>query len=468
MNHKNDRSQYEKMTQTPVSHLVMRLSVPTIISMMVTNVYNLADTAFVGQLGNSASGAVGVVFGFMAILQAIGFMFGQGSGNLISRKLGQQDTEAATRIASTGFFFSIFSGVILAAFCMIFLDPLVYALGSTATIAPYAKTYIHYILLAAPFMVASFTMNNILRYEGLASLGMIGLMAGGILNICGDPFFMFVLDFGIAGAGISTALSQIISFLILLSMFLRHKTQCRLRISKVSLKPSLFADIALTGLPSLLRQGLNSLATVILNLQAAAYGDEAVAAMSIVARIVFFVFSIAIGTGQGFQPVSGFNYGAGKFSRVRKAFKFTLIYSELLVLVLTIFVLLNARSLVHLFRDDITVSTIAVRALYLQCLAQLVMPVCMVTEMFLQSTGHKLTSSLLSSMRSGFFFIPLVIILAHLRGLAGIQEAQPIAFLLTCIPALIFLNAALKEMPQENTLNGQFQKGGSNEKKTGS
>ena len=451
MQQKTELSQYEKMTQTPVSRLVMRLSVPTIISMMVTNVYNLADTAFVGQLGNSASGAVGVVFGFMAILQAIGFMFGQGSGNLLSRKLGQQDADAATRIASTGFFLSLFSGALLSVLCMIFLYQLVYVLGSTTTIAPYARTYIHYILLAAPFMVASFTMNNILRYEGLASLGMIGLMAGGILNICGDPFFMFVLGFGIAGAGISTALSQFISFLILLSMFLRRKTQSRLQISKVSLKPSLFSDIALTGLPSLLRQGLNSLAAVILNLEAAVYGDEAVAAMSIVARIVFFVFSIAIGTGQGFQPVSAFNYGAGKYSRVRKGFKFTLLYSEFLVLILTVCVLFNARPLIHLFRDDINVSGIAVRALCLQCLAQLVMPVCMVTEMLLQSTGHKLTSSLLSSMRSGFFFIPLVVILAHLRGLAGIQEAQPIAFLLTCLPALIFLRSAFSQMPAEDS-----------------
>ena len=288
-------SQYEIMTKTSIPKLIIRLSIPTILSMLVTNIYNMADTAFVGQLGNSASGAVGVVFGFMAILQAVGFMFGQGSGSIIARLLGAKDKDKATIIASTGFFCAMFLGLFIEILGFLFLDPLVMALGSTKTIAPYAKIYISFILLAAPFMTTSFVMNNILRYEGKASLGMIGLMAGGILNMIGDPIFMFGFHMGIAGAGLSTALSQCISFSILLSMFLRGKTECRLSIRNVTKNPMDILNVLETGLPSLLRQGLGSLATIILNSQAAFYGDEAVAAMSIVSRISMFVFSFALG-----------------------------------------------------------------------------------------------------------------------------------------------------------------------------
>ena len=443
-------SQYDKMTKTPIPKLIVTLSIPTILSMLVTNVYNMADTAFVGQLGNSASGAVGVVFGFMAILQAIGFMCGQGSGSILSRRLGQKDVDGASMIASTGFFCALFLGTIAGVICYLFLDPLVMLLGSTSTIAPYAKIYISYIIMAAPFMVSSFTMNNILRFEGKAILGMIGLMTGGILNICGDAIFMFGLKMGISGAGLSTALSQIISFGILLSMFLRGKTQCRLSIRRVTLNYRHLFDITATGFPSLLRQGLNSITTVLLNSCAAVYGDVAVAAMSIVSRIIFFVFSIALGIGQGFQPVCAFNYGAGKYSRVRRAFRITLILAETLVLIVMTGVLIWSGDIIRIFRDDPEVIAIGTRALRLQCVALLFLPYCMVTEMQMQSTGQKLAASLLSSLRSGLLFIPALLILSHFRGLAGIQEAQPAAFILSLPPAFIFARWFAGKMPNED------------------
>ena len=447
---KSNQSQYEKMTQTPVSRLVFRLSVPTIISMLVTNIYNLVDTAFVGTLGNSASGAVGIVFGFMAILQAIGFLFGQGSGSMISRRLGAQNSESATQVASTGFFSALLLSIVVGALCMCFLHPLVMLLGSTETIAPYAQTYIRFILLAAPFTVTSFTMNNILRYEGKAVLGMIGLMSGAVLNICGDAVLMFGFHMGIAGAGISTAVSQTVSFAILLSAFLRGKTQCRISIHACQFHWPMLSEIASTGFPSLLRQGLNSLTTVLLNTEAAYYGDAAVAAMSVVSRIIFFTFSIAIGIGQGFQPVSGFNYGAKKYSRVRKGFRFTFLMSESFLLVIACIVLVKSGSLIQLFRNDPEVIQIGTRALRLQILSQLFLPFCMVTEMLYQSTGHKLGASILSACRSGLFFIPSLLILARFRGLAGIQEAQPLAYVLALFPALIFAAAFFRKLPKQD------------------
>lgn len=444
-------SQYDKMTKTSIPKLIIRLSVPTILSMLVTNIYNMADTAFVGQLGNSASGAVGIVFGFMAILQAVGFMFGQGSGSIIARLLGAKDKESASATASTGFFCALFLGLLIEIPGFLFLDPLVMLLGSTETIAPYAKIYISFILLAAPLMTASFVLNNILRYEGKAALGMIGLMTGGLLNIIGDPIFMFVFHMGIAGAGLSTALSQCISFGILLSMFLRGKTECRLSIHRISLQPGRVFNIMATGMPSLLRQGLNSLTTVLLNSEAAVYGDSAVAAMSIVSRISMFVFSFALGIGQGFQPVSGFNYGAGKYRRVRKAFLFTSALSEGLIVVISLFVMLCSGNLIGLFRNDDTVIEIGTRALRLHCMALLFLPACMVTEMLMQSTGQRLSASLLSSLRSGVFFIPLLLILAKVRGLSGIQEAQPLAYVLAFIPSLLFAVWFFRKLPKEDT-----------------
>jgi len=446
------------MINTPVSKLVVKLSIPAMISMLVTNIYNLVDTAFVGQLGTSASGAVGIVFGFMSIIQAFGFMFGQGTGSIISRLLGMRDKEKASDHSTLGAAASFICGTIILIIGFIFLDNMIFALGSTETIAPYAKTYITYILCAAPFMCTSFTLNNILRYEGKAALGMIGLMVGAALNIVCDPIFMFVLDMGIAGAGLATAISQTVSFAILLGMFLGGKTETKLqpkRLKNGSFR--MLANIMATGFPSLLRQGLNSITTIILNSCCAVYGDAAVAAMSIVSRIVFFSFSIALGVGQGFQPVAGFNYGAGKYSRLKKAFIFTAITAECIVLIGTVFLSLFPEQLIALFRDDPAVIEIGTRALRLQSLSMLVLPPCMAVEMMFQSTGKRLGASLLSSVRSGILLIPALLILANLRGLAGIQEAQPLSLLLSVpvtVPfAVIFfrkLPAEDKESPYEN------------------
>lgn len=440
---------YIKMTTEPVEKLVIRFSIPTIISMLVNNIYNLVDTAFVGKLGNSASGAVGVVFGFMAIMQAIGFMFGQGSGSIISRRLGHQDGDGAVVVASTGFFMSLFLGFVTAICCMIFLDPLVVALGSTPTIAPYAKKYIFFILLTAPFNVAGFTMNNILRFEGKAFYGMVGIMSGAILNIGGDAFFMLKLNMGIAGAGLSTAISQLVSFVILLFPFLSGRTKCKFSIRRICLKREVFWDIVGTGFPSLLRQGLNSVTAILLNTLAGEFGDEAVAAMSIVSRVYFFVFAAAIGVGQGFQPVSGFNYGAGKFSRVKRAYRFTVIMASIMIIVLGSVVYIKAPDLVRIFRNDDRVVEIASRALRLQAVCGLVMPFCMVSEMLFQSTGKKLMATVISALRSGILLIPTLVILSEIRGLAGIQEAQPLAYVLAFFPTLLCAIVYFKRLPRD-------------------
>lgn len=440
------KKQFIKMTTEPVGKLLVSLSVPTIISMMVTNIYNIVDTAFVGTLGTSESGATGVVFGYMAILQAVAFMCGQGAGSIMSQKLGAKDVKEATKYTSTGFFLSFTLGIVLALGSFGLMNPLLEMLGCTKTIAPYARIYVGYILLSAPFFTSSFTMNNLLRYEGKAKLGTVGMMTGAVLNICGDAILMFGFKLGIAGAGISTAGSQFISFSILLSMFLRGKTQTKISIKFIARDFKTFWNIVATGFPSLLRQGLNSVATMLLNRCAGVYGDAAVAAMSIVSRISFFPMAVAIGIGQGFQPISGFNYGAGKKERVRKAFWSAFTASECMLFLISIPIAIFAGPLIQLLRDDATVIEIGIRALRFMCVGQLFVPLSMMVEMGFQSTGAKLLASFSSSLRSGVIFIPTLLWLANARKLAGVQEAQPVSFIFTFVLCMYFCKLYLDRL----------------------
>lgn len=448
MENTNDKH-YKKMTETPIPKLIISLGIPTTISMLVTNIYNMADTFFVGQLGTSASGAIGIVFGFMSIIQAFGFMFGQGAGSIISRKLGQKNTQSASSYASISFFLSIIIGIIIDLFGFIFMDPLLRLMGSTETILPYAREYVFYILLAAPLMISSFVMNNILRFEGKASLAMIGLVLGALLNIIGDAILIFVFDMGIAGAGLSTALSQCISFLVLLSMFLTNKTQSKLSIKYFRFDSQKIWEIVSTGFPSMVRQGLNSISTMVLNQCAAGYGDAAVAAMSIVSRINFFIFAVGLGIGQGFQPVCGFNYGAGKYSRVKKAFSFTLITAEVLLGIFAVIGLILSPVVIGWFRNDVDVIAIGTVALRFQCIALLFQPLSVISNMTFQSTGNRALATFTATLRSGVYFIPLVIILNYTLKILGIQIAQALADTLSFVTILPFIIKFYRNLPED-------------------
>ena len=444
----DDRSalQFRRMTETPIPQLVLSLAAPTILSMLITSIYNLADTFFVGQISTSASGAVGVVSSLMAIIQALGFMLGHGAGTIISRSLGSRDTTAATRFASTSFFTALVFGVVLAVAGLGTLPHFMMLLGSTETILPHACAYARPILIAAPLMISSLVMNNILRYEGKASFAMIGLVTGGVLNIALDPLFMFVFGLGTAGAGIATALSQSISFCILLSMFLRGKTVSQFRLSAVTREARDFGRILLGGAPGFGRQGLNSIGGMLLNLAARSYGDAAVAGMSIVSRIFMFIISVAIGVGQGLQPVASFNYGARKYRRVRQAAIFTIEAAFCMLVVLVGLCWVNGDALIRLFRDDPAVTAVALPAFHYQCLAMLLQPIIVVANMTFQSVGASGRATFLACCRQGVFFIPLILILPRTHGLFGVEICQPIADVLTFLVSLPFLIAFLQQL----------------------
>lgn len=337
-------------------------------------------------------------------------------------------------------------GIVISVLSFIFMNPLLYILGSTSTIAPYARKYLFFIIFSVPFFTSSLTMNNLLRYEGKAKLGTVGLMIGAVLNILGDMLLIFVFKLGIAGAGISTAVSQIISFLILLGMFLRGKTQTKISVKYVSRDLVIIWTIISIGFPSLLRQALNSVATVLLNNVAGFYGDEAVAAMSIVSRISFFPMAVAIGIGQGFQPISSFNFGAGKKDRVKTAFYSALVGAEMVLFVISVPIFIFSGSLIEQLRDDPKVVEIGIRALRLMCAGQLFVPLTMMVEMGFQSMGEKLLACISSSLRSGLVFIPALFILRGLRGLNGIQEAQPISFVVTFVVSLFLCRIYMRHL----------------------
>lgn len=445
----NADKHYKFMTETPVGKLVIKLGIPTTISMLVTNIYNMADTYFVGTLGTSASGAVGIVFGLMAIIQAVGFMFGHGAGSIISRKLGAKDTETANLVASTSFFSSIIFGALIGVAGILFSDSFLRLLGSTETILPYAKDYAFWILLAAPIMTASFVLNNILRYEGKAALAMIGLTIGGGLNIFGDWLLIDVFALGINGAGISTAVSQAVSFTILLSMFLRGKTQSKISLNMFKKGLPQIKGIVATGFPSLTRQGLSSIATMLLNNTAGFYGDAAVAGMTIVGRICFFIFAVGLGIGQGYQPVCSFNYGAKKYSRVKKGFSFTLFVGGALLACLALVGLFFSDHLVGFFRDDPEVIAVGSFALKVQLCALVFQPLSICINMTLQSVGKNKAATFLSAVRSGVAFIPVIIILSKLMGLTGVQISQPVADVLTFAIAVPFTVSFFKKLPKD-------------------
>lgn len=442
----DEEKQYKRMTETPISRLVLKLAVPTIISMLITSIYNLADTYFVGQISTSASGAVGIIASLMAIIQALGFTLGHGSGSLISRSLGRHDTKAAVRFASTAFFTAIAVGLVLSSVGLSFLEPIANLLGSTPTILPHAMGYGMYILMAAPIMISSFVMNNILRYEGKAVYAMVALVSGGLLNIALDPLFIFKLNMGTAGAGAATATSQCVSFALLLSPFLRRKTTSRFSIKCYTKSIREFALIFATGFPSFGRQGLASIAVMLLNIAARNWGDPAVAAMSIVGRIFMLLLCASLGIGQGFQPVAAFNYGAKKYHRVKKATQFTLAVGFACATGVTVSCIIAAEPLIKIFRDDPQVFKIAIPAFRYQAIAMLAQPVLVTANMLFQSIGKSVRASLLSMCRQGIYFIPLILILPKTIGLLGVELCQPISDVLTFLTSLPLLISFLKQL----------------------
>ncbi len=444
----NKEDRFTHMTQTPVPKLIFELSVPTILSMLVTGIYNTADTFFVGRISTQSTAAVGLVFSVMAVIQAFGFLCGHGSGNYLSRMLGAGDHKEADEMASTGFAYSIVIGLLLALIGFLFIDPITRFLGRGATEETLVLTrrYMRIILIGAPFMTGQFVINNQLRFQGSAVYAMAGVLTGAILNIFLDPLFIFVFGMGVAGAALATVCGQIISFFVLFAGS-RRGENIRIRLKNIKPNTHYLLEMLNGGLPSLFRQGLASVATILLNTSAGTYGgDAAIAGMSVVTRVLMLLSSAVIGFGQGYQPVCSFNYGAGFRNRVREGYFFCVKYATIFLAACDVFCLIFAPRIISWFRNDPNVIAIGSRALRYQASVLPLMGTIVLTNMMLQSCGKGFKATISSSARNGLFFIPLILILPKLFGLTGVEITQAIADICSFILSVPFARSELKMM----------------------
>ena len=448
----NKTDRLKSMTTAPIPHLIFSLAIPSIISMLITSFYNTADTYFVCKINTEATAAVGINFAVMSIIQALGFFFGQGSGNYISRLLGAQEEKEAAKVASTGFFCAFFAGCVVAAFGLFFSDRLAVFMGSTPTILPYAKSYMSIILLGAPVMMTALVMNNQLRFQGSAAYGMVGIVSGGMLNVVLDPILMFVFNMGIAGAAWATIVSQAISLGILLWM--SHKGG-NLQIHWNKFEPNVerIREIVAGGAPSLFRQGFGSIGTIVLNVAAGAFGDAAIAAMSIVTRLSFFAGAAMVGFGQGYQPVCGFNFGAGIFKRVREGFKFSFTVMFCFTLCVSILGNIYADHIIQVFRDDPAVIEIGTWGLKAQTFTFALTSLVVITNMTLQTTKHTTGAIIVAAARRGLFLIPALFVLPRLWGIKGLIWCQCVSDICAFLVAFILIKMFFNHLPHEEDEN---------------
>jgi len=443
---------YIKMTKTPVSKLIVILGIPTTISILVTSIYNMADTYFVGMLGKSEQGATGILFTLQCIIQAFAFMLGHGSGVFVAKALAEKNKEEASKYISTAFFVGAIFGVFLMLIGLMILEPLMLLLGSTDTILPYAKDYGLWVLIACPFMICSLVLNNNLRYEGKAIYAMVGLVTGALLNIFGDWLFICVMDLSVFGAGMSTAISQIISFVILLVLYIKM-AQSKISIKKMGTKFVIYWSIIKVGFPSFIRQGLTSISNALLNNLAKPFSDAALAAISVINRFSNFILCVGLGMGQGFQPVASFNYQAKEYTRVKKGLVFTICFSAIIVFCFSIFGIIIPGGIVWLFQRSNDVIEIGSFGLRIASIGVLFLPISVTANMLFQSVRKAGIASILALLRSGLIFIPTLLICGNVWGLNGILISQPIADILSGLISVPFILYFIFRTP--NTLESE-------------
>ncbi len=445
---------YKKMTETPVSRLIVTLGIPTTVSMLISGIYNLADTYFVGTLGESPQAATGILFTLQSIIQAIAFMLGHGSGSFVSAALAEKDIKRASKYVSTAFFTGAVIGTLLSVFGIMFLSPFMRLLGSTETILPYARDYGLCVLVSCPFMICSLILNNNLRYEGKAFYAMIGLTAGGVLNIFGDFFLIRVFPLGVLGAGISTAVSQFVSFIILLFWYSRM-AQGTISLRYISRNVKTYLSIIKVGFPSFIRQGLSSVSNGILNNLAKPFGDAAIAALSVVGKYSSFIMCVGLGIGQGFQPVSSFNYQAGKYKRVKRGLVFTTFFAFAAVGILALLGIVFSGQIVRIFQKSPDVVSIGTEAIKYSSAGLIFFPLSVPVNMLYQSIRRPGVSSVLSLMRSGLIFIPLIFIMSHFFLLRGILLSQPLADAATGLISIPFILKFLHTTPDDDCFQSE-------------
>ncbi len=435
----DSEQQRQLMLTEPIGPLLFKKAAPTVLIQLITVIYNTADTYFVAKIDTGASAAVGIVFSLMAIIQATGGSIGMGATSLISPMLGQKRVDDASTVGSSAALMSIIAGALIGVLGLCFLRPLVHLIGARDEVVPYAVDYARFILIGAPFMTFAFVLNNILRSEGQATYSMLAMISGGILNLFIDPLLIFGFKMGIAGAALATMISQMTSFTIMAIIFLRDRSIVRLRPQYIGRKASVYLHIVRMGVPTLFRQGMASLSSALLNIQAAPFGAAAVAAISIANKLYMFVRHIVLGIGQGFQPIAGYCFGAKRYSRVKKVFWFATASATVICAAITVSVFFFRESIMVWFRNDPDVVRIGSAMLRFLCVTIPLMGFSTYVNQLYQSLGFAVGATILASCRQGIFFVPLVFLLPALFGLTGIEAVQASADLLTFLVSIPFL-----------------------------
>ena len=441
------------MLDQPIHKVIPKMAIPTIVAFLINSIYSLADTYFVSGLGTNATAAVSVNASLDQLIMMCGSMLAVGANSYIARLMGQGNEKKASQVLSTSFFLSFGIGALLTVVGMVFMIPMVRLLGATPTCEQYSVDYATYVLLAAPFMASSFVMNQCLRSEGSATLSMIGMGFGGVLNCVLDPMlirgvsWLGISAMGVAGASLATAISKVISFGILLFPYITRRSMLHLSIRNFRCTWDIISQVISVGSSSMFRSGLAVVAGILLNKLAGQISDSVLAGIGVSTKIMMFPFSIILGFGTGFQPVAGFNWGAKRYDRVRESYKFSaniaLIGSAVMALAIAIF----ADQLIVLFsEEDAQMHQYGALCIRLQCLALPIHGWVAVVNMFCNGLGNAKGAFLLATSRQGTCFIPILYPFAELWGANGICAVQAAADVLTLILAIPILIVMLRKI----------------------
>ena len=413
--------------------LLVKTSIPTIIGILVMVIYNLTDTFFVGILNNkSMTAAIGIVFSFMSFIQAIGFWFGYGSGNIMSKKIGENEEKEAEIISSIGILFAIVIGILIAILSCFFVLPLSKFIGGSASenLLNFTVEYLKVIIISIPFGLYSITLYNQLRLCGNVKDGIIGLLIGMAVNIVLDPVLMFVFKFGFIGAGYATLIGQITGCIVLTNLSGKNGN-IAVDLKKIRINKDRVYHILAGGMPNFSRQSITGIALILLNVVAAKYGDGVIAALTISSRIAALAYMIMIGWGQGFQPICAMNYGAKQYDRVKKAFKFTVVGGTLFLIMAAILLYVFSELFIKTMSNDNEVILVGAEILRMQCITMPLLGYFAISSMLMQNIGQYFWASIISISRQGIFYIPLLYILSNIFGEFGIYLLQPVADVLS-------------------------------------
>ncbi len=444
MNDKKADEKYKLIINSDIYPLLCRLSIPSIIGIMVASLYALTDTFFIGKLDKSyLTAAIGLVFSFVSIIQAIGFWFGYGCGNYISRKIGARNRLAAQTMASTGIAICTIVGTVICIFSLLLLKPLAIVLGADSSNELLVATisYLKIIIFSIPFMIAANAIYNMLRLAGSPKEAMIGALVGVGINVALDPIFIFWLHMSVSGAALASLVGQVIGFLVLFYFTMQNENM-KLSFNKIKLTGVNIKQILLGGLPNFSRHGISSLSLVIYNRVALSFGGSVVAALTISLRFMSVIYAFVIGFSQGFQPICAMNYGAKKYERIKKAFKYTLITVTIYLIIVSVVIFLKANIIMAIFsseQDVVRVGAIILRAwsFVLPFMAYYIL-----SGMFLQNIGQFTKATFVTTAENGTFFIPIVLILSSIFGFDGFVMAKPISSILALVFSIYVVTKA--------------------------